>query len=78
MARIVDDKHLVAVPHIASNDDDDVDDSLQLTSRESCISLSDILNANQLDMCFQSKQENLPLLVFLAIVIVKYRKCEAL
>ena len=78
MARIVDDKHLVAVPYITSNDDDDVDDSLQLTSRESCISLSDILNANQLDMCFQSEQENLPLLVFLAIVIVKYRKCEAL
>ena len=76
MVRIVDDKHLVAVPYITSNDDND--DSLQLTSRESCISLSDILNANQLDMCFQSKQEHLPLLVFLAIVIVKYRKCEAL
>ena len=57
MVRIVDDKHLVAVPYITSNDDDDVDDSLQLTSRESCISLSDILNANQLDMCFQREQE---------------------
>ena len=61
MARIVDDKHLVAVPCITSNDDDDDDDddddSLQLTSRESFILLSDILNANQLDMCFQSEQE---------------------
>ena len=56
MARIVDDKHLVAVPYITSNDDDD-DDSLQLASTESCISLSDILNANELDMCFQSEQE---------------------
>ena len=60
IARIVDDKHLVAVPYITSNDDDDDDDdddSLQLTSTESCISLSDILNANQLDVCFQSEQE---------------------
>ena len=58
MARIVDDKHLAAIPYIASNDDDDDDDdSLQLTSRECCISLSDILNANQLDICFQSEQE---------------------
>ena len=58
MARIVDDKHLVAVPYITSNDDDDDDDdSLQLASTESCISLSDILNANELDMCFQSEQE---------------------
>ena len=56
MARIVDDKHLAAIPYIASNDDDD-DDSLQLTSRECCISLSDILNANQLDICFQSEQQ---------------------
>ena len=60
MARIVDDKHLAAVPYITSNDDDDDDDdddSLQLTSTESCISLSDILNANQLAMCFQSEEE---------------------
>ena len=57
MARIVDDKHLAAVSYIASNDDDDDDDSLQLTSRESCTSLSDILNANQIDICFQSEQE---------------------
>ena len=59
MARIVDDKHLAAVPYIASNDDDDDDDDdiLQLTSRESCTSLFDILNANQLDICFQSEQE---------------------
>ena len=57
MARIVDDKHLAAIPYIASNDDDDDDDSLQLTSRECCISLSDILNANQLDICFQSEQQ---------------------
>ena len=57
MARIVDDKHLAAVSYIASNDDDDDDDSLQLTSRECCISLSDILNANQLDICFQSEQQ---------------------
>ena len=71
MARIVDDKHLVAVPYITSNDDDDVDDSLQLTSRESCISLSDILNANQLDMCFQSEQENLPLLGLLCLFCYK-------
>ena len=58
MARIVDDKHLAAVSYIASNDDDDDDDdSLQLTSRESCTSLSDILNANQIDICFQCEQE---------------------
>ena len=57
MVGIVDDKHLVAVQCISSNDDDDDNDSLQLTSAESCISLSDILNANQLDMCFQSEQE---------------------
>ena len=58
MARIIDDKHLAAIPYIASNDDDDDDDdSLQLTSRECCISLSDILNANQLDICFQSEQQ---------------------
>ena len=55
MVRIIDDKHFVAVPYITSNDDDD--DSLQFTSRESCISLSDILNANQLDICFQREQE---------------------
>ena len=52
MARIVDDKHLVAGPCTTSNDDD----SPQQTTRESCVSLSDILNANQLDMCFQSEQ----------------------
>ena len=52
MARIVDDKHLVAVPCTTSNDDD----SPQQTASESCISLSDILNANKLDMCFQSEQ----------------------
>ena len=58
IARIVDNKHLVAVPFITSNDDDDHDDnSLQQTTEESCISLSDISNANQLDMCFQSDQE---------------------
>ena len=59
IARIVDNKHLVAVPFITSNDDDDDDDdnSLQQTTEESCISLSDISNANQLDMCFQSDQE---------------------
>ena len=56
MARIVDDKHLAAVPYITSNDDDDDDDSPQQTTKESCISLSDILNTNQLDMCFQSDQ----------------------
>ena len=52
MARIVDDKHLVAGPCTTSNDDD----SPQQTTRESCVSSSDILNANQLDMCFQSEQ----------------------
>ena len=57
IARIVDNKHLVAVPFITSNDDDDDDNSLQQTTEESCISLSDISNANQLDMCFQSDQE---------------------
>ena len=57
MMKIVDDKHLVAVPYITSNDDDNDVDSLQQTTKESCISLSDILNANQLDMCFQSDQE---------------------
>ena len=58
IARIVDNKHLVAVPFITSNDDDDDDDnSLQQTTEESCISLSDISNVNQLDMCFQSDQE---------------------
>ena len=58
IARFVDNKHLVAVPFITSNDDDDDDDnSLQQTTEESCISLSDISNANQLDMCFQSDQE---------------------
>ena len=59
MARIVGDKHLVVVPYITSNDDDDDDDDdrLQLTLRESCISLSDILNVSQLDMCFQSEQK---------------------
>ena len=58
IARIVDNKHLVAVPFITSNDDDDDDDnSLQQATEESCISLSDISNANQLDMCFQSDQE---------------------
>ena len=57
MARIVDDKHLVAVPYITSNNDDNDYDSPQLTTRESCFSLSGILNANQLDTCFQSKQE---------------------
>ena len=58
IARIVDNKHLVAVPFITSNDDDDDDDnSLQQTTEESCIWLSDISNANQLDMCFQSDQE---------------------
>ena len=58
IARIVDNKHLVAVPFITSNDDNDDDDnSLQQTTEESCISLSDISNANQLDMCFQSDQE---------------------
>ena len=60
MARIVNDEHLVAVSFITSNDgddDDDDDDSLQLTSRESFISLPDILNPNQLDMCSQSEQE---------------------
>ena len=58
IARIVDNKHLVAVPFITSNDDDDDDDnSLQQTTEESCISLSDISNANQLDMCFRSDQE---------------------
>ena len=58
IARIVDNKHLVAVPFITSNDDDDDDDnSLQQTTEESCISLSDISNANQLDMSFQSDQE---------------------
>ena len=58
IARIVDNKHLVAVPFITSNDDDDDDDnSLQQTTEESCISLSDMSNANQLDMCFQSDQE---------------------
>ena len=57
MTKIVDDKHLVAVPYITSNDDDNDVDSLQQTTKESCISLSDILNANQLDMCFQSDQE---------------------
>ena len=55
--KIVDDKHLVAVPYITSNDDDNDVDSLQQTTKESCISLSDILNANQLDMFFQSDQE---------------------
>ena len=34
MARIVDDKHLVAVPYITSNDHDNDDDSPQLTTRE--------------------------------------------
>ena len=57
MARIVDDKHLFAVPYITRNDDDNDVDSLQQTTKESCISLSDILNANQLDMFFQSDQE---------------------
>ena len=57
MTKIVDDKPLVAVPYITSNDDDNDVDSLQQTTKESCISLSDILNANQLDMCFQSDQE---------------------
>ena len=57
MMKIVDDKHLVAVPYITSNDDDNDVDSLQQTTKESCISLSDILNANHLDMCFQSDQE---------------------
>ena len=57
MTKIVDDKHLVAVPYITSNDDDNDVYSLQQTTKESCISLSDILNANQLDMCFQSDQE---------------------
>ena len=57
MTRIIDDKHLVAVPYITSNNDDNDYDSPQLTTRESCFSLSGILNANQLDTCFQSKQE---------------------
>ena len=59
MAKIVSEKHLVAVPYITSNDDDDDadDNSPQQTTRKICISLSYILNANQLDMCFQSEQE---------------------
>ena len=52
MTRIIDDKHLVAVPYITSNNDDNDYDSPQLTTRESCFSLSGILNANQLDTCF--------------------------
>ena len=54
MARIIDDKHLVAVPSFTCNDDDDDDDSPQQITKESCFSLSYILNANQLDMYFQN------------------------
>ena len=52
MARIIDDRHLVTVPSITCNDDDD--DSPQQITKESCFSLSYILNANQLDMYFQN------------------------
>ena len=56
MARIIDDRHLVTVPSITCNDDDDDDDddSPQQITKESCFSLSYILNANQLDMYFQN------------------------
>ena len=55
MARISDDKHLVTLSYFAANNNGY--DSPQQTKSESCVSLSYILNTNQLDICFQNEQE---------------------
>ena len=58
MEIIAEDKHLVVIPYVTRNDDGDDDDIPQQTTKEICTTLfSDTLNANQLDMLFQSNQE---------------------